>query len=73
MSLPLLPAPPAAHEYTAGNARFALSVDADNPALQKRAAEVEALRAAGQPTVPRWVLLEPPSPPGVAALLAMAS
>ena len=41
-----------AHEYTQSNARFALSVDPDNPSLQARAAEVERLRAAGQPTVP---------------------
>jgi hydroxyacylglutathione hydrolase len=41
-----------AHEYTAANARFALSVDPDNPALKERAAEVERQRAAGQPTVP---------------------
>ena len=40
------------HEYTQSNARFALSVDPDNPALKARAAEVERLRAAGQPTVP---------------------
>lgn len=40
------------HEYTASNARFALSIDPDNPALQQRAAEVEALRAAGRPTIP---------------------
>jgi hydroxyacylglutathione hydrolase len=40
------------HEYTASNARFALSVDPDNPALKKRAAEVEALRAEGRPTIP---------------------
>jgi hydroxyacylglutathione hydrolase len=41
-----------AHEYTQNNARFALTVDPDNPALKARAAEVERLRAAGQPTVP---------------------
>ena len=40
------------HEYTQANARFALSIDPENPALQARAAEVERLRAAGQPTVP---------------------
>ena len=41
-----------AHEYTASNAKFALSVDAGNPALQAYAAEVAAARAADQPTVP---------------------
>ena len=40
------------HEYTAANIRFALTVDALNPALLARRAEVEGLRAAGQPTVP---------------------
>lgn len=40
------------HEYTQSNARFALSIDPDNAALQKRAAEVDALRLAGKATVP---------------------
>ncbi len=46
------------HEYTASNARFALSVDPDNAALQARAAEVERQRAADQPTVPTTLGLE---------------
>ena len=40
------------HEYTASNGRFAQTVDPDNAALAERLAEVEALRAAGRPTVP---------------------
>ncbi|KKB07692.1 hydroxyacylglutathione hydrolase [Devosia chinhatensis] len=40
------------HEYTQSNARFALSIDPDNAALQARAATVEALRKAGKPTIP---------------------
>jgi hydroxyacylglutathione hydrolase len=40
------------HEYTQSNARFALTVDPDNPALEQRAAEVDRLRAEGKPTVP---------------------
>lgn len=40
------------HEYTQSNARFALSIDPDNQALQKRAAEVNELRAAGKATIP---------------------
>ncbi|WP_019013592.1 hydroxyacylglutathione hydrolase [Elioraea tepidiphila] len=40
------------HEYTQSNARFALTVEPDNAALRARAAEVEAQRAAGRPTVP---------------------
>lgn len=41
-----------AHEYTASNARFALSVDPDNEALKARAEEIKRLRAADKPTVP---------------------
>lgn len=40
-----------AHEYTASNARFALSLD-DRPEMQARAAEIFAARERGQPTVP---------------------
>jgi hydroxyacylglutathione hydrolase len=40
------------HEYTASNAKFALSYDPDNPDLQRRAAEVTALREAGKFTIP---------------------
>ena len=40
------------HEYTAANARFALTIDPENPALISRAKAVYAARAKGQPTVP---------------------
>lgn len=40
------------HEYTQANARFAVTVDPDNPALKARMAAVEGLRAAGRGTVP---------------------
>jgi hydroxyacylglutathione hydrolase len=40
------------HEYTLANARFALTVDPNNAALKKKYAEVEAVRAAGKPTIP---------------------
>ena len=46
-----------AHEYTASNARFALSVD-DDPALKARADEIFALRERGEPTVPTSIGLE---------------
>ena len=46
------------HEYTQSNARFALSVDPTNPALKERAAEIEALRAAGKPTLPTTLAAE---------------
>jgi hydroxyacylglutathione hydrolase len=41
-----------AHEYTAANARFALSIEPGNAALQRRAKQVNALRSEGQATVP---------------------
>jgi hydroxyacylglutathione hydrolase len=41
-----------AHEYTQSNARFALTVEPQNRALQERAATVAQLRAAGRATVP---------------------
>lgn len=44
-----------AHEYTQANARFALSLDPDNAALRARAAEIDALRAEGRPTVPSTI------------------
>lgn len=43
-----------AHEYTAANARFALSVD-DDPALKARADAVFAARERGEPTVPTTI------------------
>ena len=46
------------HEYTLANARFAVSVDPANAALADRLAEVEALRAAGKPTLPTTMALE---------------
>jgi hydroxyacylglutathione hydrolase len=46
------------HEYTQQNARFALTVDPDNPALQERAREVAELRAAGRPTLPTTMRAE---------------
>jgi len=46
-----------AHEYTASNARFALSVD-DDPALAERARQIFAARERGEPTVPTTIGLE---------------
>lgn len=40
------------HEYTAANARFALTVEPGNADLLARSAEIDAARAAGQATVP---------------------
>jgi len=47
-----------AHEYTLANARFAMSVDPANRALQARVAEIERLRAEGKPTVPMRLAVE---------------
>jgi hydroxyacylglutathione hydrolase len=41
-----------AHEYTAANIRFALSVDPDNGPLRLRRDEVARLREEGRPSVP---------------------
>ncbi len=43
------------HEYTLSNARFALSVDPSNAALEARAAEVERLRGEDKPTLPTTI------------------
>jgi hydroxyacylglutathione hydrolase len=46
------------HEYTLSNARFALTMEPENADLQARMTEVEALRAAGRPTLPTRVDIE---------------
>jgi hydroxyacylglutathione hydrolase len=46
------------HEYTESNARFALSVDADNAPLKARTEQARQQRAAGQPTVPSTLASE---------------
>jgi hydroxyacylglutathione hydrolase len=46
------------HEYTLNNARFALTLEPGNAALQARAEEVTAMAAAGRPTVPSTIALE---------------
>jgi len=48
----------AGHEYTLANAKFALSVDPDNPKLVARAREIELLRDDGKPTLPTKLGLE---------------
>ena len=57
-----------AHEYTAANARFALSVDGA-PVVGQRAAEVFALRARGEPTVPTTIGAEKATNPFLRAPL----
>jgi hydroxyacylglutathione hydrolase len=46
------------HEYTQANARFALTIEPENAALQARAKEVDRLRAAGKPTLPTTIGVE---------------
>jgi hydroxyacylglutathione hydrolase len=55
-----------AHEYTAANARFALTVEATD-ALKARAAGVFAARERGQPTVPTTIGLEKATNPFLTA------
>lgn len=55
LKLAALPGDPwvcSGHEYTASNARFAATLEADNPALISRISEVATLREKGQSTVP---------------------
>jgi hydroxyacylglutathione hydrolase len=47
-----------AHEYTLSNGRFALTVEPDNSDLIERMETVEAVRAAGEATVPTTIALE---------------
>ena len=46
------------HEYTMSNAKFALSVEPGNAALQQRAKDTQSARAAGEFTVPSLLQLE---------------
>lgn len=57
-----------AHEYTASNARFALSVDED-AGLKARTAEIFAARERGQPTVPTTIGAEKATNPFLRAPL----
>lgn len=47
-----------AHEYTASNGRYAAVAEPDNAAVAARMRDVDARRAAGQPTVPTTIALE---------------
>tara|TARA_R110002110_G_scaffold17648_7_gene75133 strand:- start:860 stop:1627 length:768 start_codon:yes stop_codon:yes gene_type:complete len=66
------------HEYTAANAKFALSIDPGNSALISRANAVELARAKGEPTVPSKLSTEletnpflRPGDPAIRATLGM--
>ncbi|MFV0282048.1 MAG: hydroxyacylglutathione hydrolase C-terminal domain-containing protein, partial [Rhodoblastus sp.] len=67
------------HEYTLGNAKFAVTVDPGNVELARRATEISAMRAAGQYTLPTTLGLELATTPflraddpGVQAAVGMA-
>lgn len=46
------------HEYTLSNAKFALTIDPNNQALQERTKRIEALREVGRPTLPTSMAAE---------------
>lgn len=67
------------HEYTLSNAKFALTIEPENAALQARAKEIEKMVAAGQPTLPTRIDVElatnpflRPSSPQIRERLGMA-
>lgn len=47
-----------AHEYTLSNGKFAIRAEPDNAAIAARLAQVEAMRARGEATVPTTIALE---------------
>jgi hydroxyacylglutathione hydrolase len=51
------------HEYTASNARFAVTIEPDNVVLKDRVGEIKRLRDAGQATLPTTMALELASNP----------
>jgi hydroxyacylglutathione hydrolase len=67
MALPAQTRVYCAHEYTQANARFALTVEPENEALQARARAIDALRARGEPTVPFSLAMEAATNPFVRA------
>ncbi|MET0546764.1 MAG: hydroxyacylglutathione hydrolase [Caulobacterales bacterium] len=52
-----------AHEYTQSNARFAITIEPDNAALQARKKSIDAARTKGEPTVPTTIAAELASNP----------
>lgn len=58
------------HEYTQANIRFALSIEPDNAALRRRAAEADAQRAKGEPTIPTTIAEEKAANPFLRADIA---
>lgn len=67
------------HEYTQSNAKFAVTIDPDNAALQQRMADIDRARAVGEATVPSTLALEKATnpflraeDPGIQAHLGMS-
>jgi hydroxyacylglutathione hydrolase len=58
MALPRDTAVYCGHEYTQANVKFALTIEPDSAALQKRAKDVDETRAAGKATLPTTIGLE---------------
>lgn len=65
-----------AHEYTLANLAFAVAVEPDNDALERRVIEARSLRDDGRPTVPSTIALERQTNPFVrnaeSSVVAMA-
>lgn len=57
------------HEYTQTNARFAATIEPDNPTLISRLKAIDAARAKGQPTVPSTLAEEKATNPFLRAHL----
>jgi len=57
------------HEYTQSNARFAMTIEPENPDLVARVAQIDAARAAGEATVPSLMGLEKATNPFLRAHL----
>lgn len=58
------------HEYTAANARFAATIEPENPDLIARTAAISEARAKGEPTVPSSLALEKATNPFLRAGLS---
>lgn len=57
------------HEYTQSNARFAMTIEPENPDLVARVAQIDAARAEGEATVPSSMGLEKATNPFLRAHL----
>lgn len=57
------------HDYVDANARFALTIEPDNPNLTERMAQTDAAHAAGEPVVPSSMAMERATNPFLRAAL----